>query len=92
MNKTNAYIIAMNDTCYNEGVVWFAKFDDQIGITPKRDNAFICDDSNVDEYVEKAQALANKMMTDAFLPVGYARKAEKVPVIILENEYKREII
>ena len=48
--------------------------------------------SNVDEYVEKAQKMANKMMEDAFLPVCYARKAEKVPVIILENEYKREII
>ena len=90
--KTNAYIITMKDTVDNCCDVWFAKFGDQIGITPKRNDAFVCDDSNVDKYVEIAQQMANKMMTDAILPVEYARIAVKTPVIVLEDGKNHEII
>ena len=94
MMNTNAYIITMKDEQYGERPVWFAKFEDgTIGITPKRDNAFVCTEEEADEYVAKAQTLANNMMTAAYLPIKYARKAEKEPVIVLENELgMKEII
>lgn len=92
--KTNGYIITMKDEQFGEKPVWFAKFEDgTIGITPKRQNAFVCSEAEADEYVAKAQTLANNMMTAAYLPIKYARKAEKEPVIVLENELgMKEII
>lgn len=72
------YVIEMVDNVSGENPVWFAKFGDSIGITPKRADAFVCDESEIDKYLEIAQNLANKMMIDAYLPVRYARQARKV--------------
>lgn len=75
MNKK--YIIALIDNRYGESPIFYAKFDDCEGTHPRREKAFIVDESEVDKYLEKAQKIANKMMVDAILPIEWARKAEK---------------
>ncbi len=70
------YIIALIDKEYGFPPVFYAQFDGCFGTTPKREQAFVCDESEVAFYLEKAQAMENKMMTDVFLPVEKARKAE----------------
>lgn len=71
------YVIALVDNDYGFPPVFFAKFGDTIGIVPKRENALVVDESEIEEYLDKAQKLSNKMMSDAFLPVEKARKAVK---------------
>ena len=74
------YIIALIDLDYGENPIYYAKFDDCEGTHPKREKAFVVDESEADKYVKIAQDMANKMMVDAFLPVEFARKAVKMEV------------
>lgn len=75
--KMKKYVIALVDNDYGFPPVFFAKFGDAIGIVPKRENALVVDESDVEKYLEDAQRLSDKMMSDAFLPVEKARKAVK---------------
>ena len=71
------YVIALVDMNFGYPPVFYAEFEDCVGTTPKREQALVVEESEVDKYLEKAQKLSNKMEEDAFLPVEFARKAVK---------------
>lgn len=71
------YVIALVDMNFGYPPVFYAQFDGCVGITPKREQALVVDESEVEKYLEKAQKMANKMEEDALLPVEFARKAVK---------------
>ena len=50
--RMKKYIIALVDMEYGYPPIYFAKFGDGFGTVPNRNDAFVVDESDVDEYVQ----------------------------------------
>lgn len=70
------YIIALVDENFGCPPVFVSRDVLVEKITPDIEKALVVAEEDLDDYVGKAQQLANKMMDDAFLPVEKARKVE----------------
>lgn len=89
----NKIIFILKDKDGEFSPIYLTQFKDGVfGTTPIRNDAFVCDEGCSDKYLQIAENICKKAMTDAGLSAEFARKAEKQPVIVLENEFKREII
>lgn len=89
----NKIIIILKDTSWEFPPIYLTQFKDGgFGTTPNRNDAFVCDEDCSDQYLKIAENICKHAMTFAGLPIEWARKAEKQSVVVLENQYKKEII
>lgn len=71
------YIIALVDMEYGYPPIYLASFGDGFGTVPNRNDAFVVDESVVDEYVQKAQKMSDEMELTFSGSTKHARKAVK---------------
>ena len=81
----NANIIILEDTTFGEKPIWLAKFDNGFGTTPNRQDAFICQDEDVEKYIKVAENIEKQKMKLAGFKFD-GRRVSSESVIVLENE------
>lgn len=73
------FIIELRDEAFGEGVIYYTRFPDgNFGTTPKKDDAFVCVESESDRYLETAQNMVDAMELTFCGSTKNARKAVKV--------------